>query len=76
MLPTSTSEKVKLSVFRPPAGCSSSCLSPTRRAQSISPMGAYRPMKITAAVEMLKNRVLADAPRKSEPLFAAAVVNS
>jgi hypothetical protein len=33
-------------------------------------------MKITAAVATLKNGVLAAVPRKSDPLLAAALVNS
>ncbi len=45
------------------------------RATSI-PMGAYRPRNITIPVETLKKTVFPDAPRKSDPLFAAADVNS
>lgn len=45
------------------------------KASSIA-MGAYLPTNITTAVDMLKNGVFARLPRKSEPLFAAALVNS
>ena len=76
MLPTNTSENVILSVFRPPAVMLLFLPITDPARASISPIGAYRPMKITAAVERLKNKVFPEAPRKSEPLFAAAVVNS
>ena len=33
-------------------------------------------MRITMAVAMLKNGVFPEAPKKSEPLFAAELVNS
>ena len=43
---------------------------------SITNIGMNLPAHITIAVETLKNTVLAVVPRKSDPLFAAAEVNS
>ena len=75
VLPTSTMENVMLSVFNPTSACLFLPIIDPERASSMM-IGAYRPANITRPVEMLKNSVFPDAPRKSEPLFAAADVNS
>ena len=74
-LPTRTTENVKVSVLRPTSGLRFLPIIEPARARRI-PIGAYRPTKITIAVEMLKNRVFPETPRKSDPLFEALVVNS
>ena len=76
MLPTMTMEKRKLSVLTPTSVVSLFLLIIDPPRASNRPIGAKRPNNMTIAVEMLKNGVLADAPRKSLPLFAAAEVNS
>ena len=75
MLPTRTIEKVMLSVLRPISVERFRLIIDPARA-SRSPIGANRPINMTSAVEMLKNGVFPAAPRKSEPLFDAADVNS
>ena len=75
MLATRTREKIRLSVLRPTSSPLFLPIIEPASATSI-PMGAYRPTNITMAVETLKKTVFPDAPRKSEPLFAAAEVNS
>src|SRR5215472_9442296 len=75
MLPTRMIEKARLSVFNPTSGLLFLLIqepaSMSRRA-----MGTYRPRNMTIPVDTLKNGVFPVAPRKSEPLFAADVVNS
>ena len=75
MLPTRTSENVSPSVFNPTVSALFLPIIDPPSASS-SPIGAYLPANMTAAVERLKGRVLAEVPRKSDPLFAADVVNS
>lgn len=70
-----TIENVILSVRSPISACLflPSIEPASARSKSI---GANRPANITSPVEILKNGVFAEAPRKSEPLFAAADVYS
>src|SRR5437899_12060516 len=75
MLPTRTMVKVILSVLRPISVERVRLIIDPARASN-SPIGAKRPMNITRAVDMLKNGVFPAAPRKSDPLLAAAEVNS
>ncbi len=75
MLPTRTIVKVMLSVLRPISVDRFRLIIDPARA-SKSPIGAKRPMNMTSAVDMLKKGVFPAAPRKSEPLLAAADVNS
>src|SRR3989441_9420686 len=72
MLPTRISAKRGLSVLTPASVVSLFLLIIDPPSESNSPMGAKRPRNMTMAVEMLKNGVLADAPRKGLPVFAAA----
>ena len=76
MLATKTIVNIKVSVFKPE-------VVPPRFRPIIEPesansiaKGAKRPINITIAVAILKNGVFAWAPKKSDPLFAAALVNS
>lgn len=68
-------ENVKLSVRSPISACLFLPSIEPASAKS-KKMGRNRPANITRPVEMLKNGVFAVAPRKSEPLFAAADVYS
>ena len=62
-----------LSVFSPTSTCLFRPIIEPAKASN-NTIGPNRPANMTSPVEMLKNGVLADAPRKSEPLFAAAEV--
>ena len=64
MLPTNTIENAMLSVFSPPASLLLFLPITEPASASMSPIGAYRPMKITTAVERLKNKVLAEEPEE------------
>ncbi len=76
MLATRTIAKTGVSVFRPDVVLPRfRLIIEPERANKIA-IGAYRPIRITRAVAMLKNKVFAEAPKKSEPLLAAALVNS
>src|SRR2546427_12717195 len=76
MLPTRISEKRGLSVLTPASVVSLFLLIIDPPNASNRPIGVKRPRNMTIAVETLKNGVLAVAPRKSLPLFAAADGNS
>ena len=77
MLATRTTEKVKLPVRREAAVLADRFLPIIDPAKpSKTAIGVYRPRNITNPVAILKKGVFALAPRKSEPLFAAADVNS
>jgi hypothetical protein len=75
MLPISTIEKMTVSVFNPTSACLFLPIIEPASASS-RPIGAKRPANMTAAVERLKKTVFAEEPKKSEPLLAAADVNS
>ena len=76
MLATRISENVKLCVFIAASVVALFLPIIEPATASRQAIGPYLPQKITNAVATLKKGVFAVVPRKSEPLFAAEVVNS